>query len=153
VRETSYRLKGLNYRSGDAAAYLGLGVTWAMGLSSSAAMLMATRGAIPQSLLAISGTIPLSQTIFLWPSLVTTGILMAVAVSVAYLSAPSAENARTAEDYGIPRTVAAQAVGRPSDRGMAGIQPLLSILVAGMLAAYLVSLFRNAPNGALAALI
>src|SRR5258707_13413148 len=98
VREMAHRIKGLDYRAAGAAAYLGLGVTWAMGLSSSAAMLMATKGALPQSLLAISGTIPLSQTIFLVPSLVTTSILICVATSVAYLSAPSAENARTASD-------------------------------------------------------
>src|SRR5437899_3369127 len=95
VREMAHRIKRLDYRAAGAAAYLGLGVTWAMGLSSSAAMLMATRAAIPQSLLAISGIIPLSQTIFLWPSLLTAAILIAVAVSVAYFSAPSLESART----------------------------------------------------------
>jgi short-chain fatty acids transporter len=41
VREMAHRIKGLDYRAAGAAAYLGLGVTWAMGLSSSAAMLMA----------------------------------------------------------------------------------------------------------------
>src|SRR6266446_3527251 len=68
VRAIARRIKGLDYRAAGAAAYLGLGVSWAMGLSSSAAMLMATKVAIPQSLLAISGIIPLSQTIVLWPS-------------------------------------------------------------------------------------
>src|SRR5258708_39632570 len=97
VREMARRIRGLDYRAAGAAAYLGLGVAWALGLSSSAAMLMATKSAMPASLLAISGGIPLSETIFLWPSLVTTAILMAVAVSVAYLSAPSAATARTAE--------------------------------------------------------
>jgi short-chain fatty acids transporter len=106
VREMAYRIKGLDYRAAGAEAYLGLGVTWAMGLSSTAAMLMATRVAIRPSLLAISGIIPLSQTFFLWPSLVTTGTLMAVAVSVAYLSAPSAETRgrrRTTEYLGLSR--------------------------------------------------
>jgi short-chain fatty acids transporter len=153
VREMAHRTRGLDYRAAGAAAYLGLGVTWAMGLSSSAAMLMATKGALPPSLLAITGTIPLSQTIFLWPSLATTTILIAVAVSVAYLSAPSAENARTAEDCGIQRTVETEAVGSPARPGeWLEYSPILSILVAGMLVAYLVTLFRNAPNGALAAL-
>jgi short-chain fatty acids transporter len=153
VRAMAHRIKGLDYRAAGAAAYLGLGVTWAMGLSSSAAMLMATKGALPPSLFAISGTIPLSQTIFLWPSLVTTTILMVAAVSVAYLSAPSAENARTADDYGIPPTLPAEALGGPARPGeWLEYSPILSLLVAGMLAGYLVSLFRTAPNGALAAL-
>ena len=72
-----------------------------MGLSLSAAMLMATKTAIPPALLAISGTIPLAQTIFLCPSMVTTVILILAAVSVAYLSAPSPENALAADDCGI----------------------------------------------------
>ena len=102
VRAMARRMKGLDYRAAGAAAYLGLGVVWAMGLSSSAAMLMATKAAMPASLFEISGVIPLSQTIFLWQSVATTAILIAVSVLVAYLSAPSAENARTADDYNIP---------------------------------------------------
>ena len=153
VREMAPRIKGLDYRAAGAAAYLGLGVTWAMGLSSSAAMLMATKGAMPPSLLAISGTISLSQTIFLWPSLVTTAILIVVAVSVAYLSAPSTENARTADHYGIPPPLTAESVWRPVRPGeWLEYSPILSILVAAMLAVYLVNLFRTSPNGALAAL-
>jgi len=114
---------------------------------------MATQAAIPQSLLAISGTIPLSQTIFLWPSLVTTAILILAAVTVAYLSAPSTENARTADDFGIPPTLTAEEIGSPARPGeWLEYSPILSILVAGMLAGYLVSLFRTSPNGALAAL-
>jgi short-chain fatty acids transporter len=73
-----------------------------MGLSSSAAMLIATNAAMPASLFAISGVVPLSQTIFLCQSVVTTAILITMSVSVAYLSAPSAANVRTADDYEIP---------------------------------------------------
>src|SRR5258706_11012335 len=69
VREMARRMKGLDYRAAGAAAYLGLGVVWAMGLSSSAAMLMATKAAMPASLFEISGIVPLSQTIFLWRSI------------------------------------------------------------------------------------
>ena len=42
VRELSQHVKGLDYRAAGAAAYPGLGAVWAMGLSSSAGMLMAT---------------------------------------------------------------------------------------------------------------
>src|SRR6201984_2396979 len=101
VRELAHRVKGMDYRAAGAAAYLGLGAVWAMGLSSSAAMLMATKSSMPPSLFNISGLIPLTQTLFLWQSIVTTAILITVSVSIAYLSTPSPENARPAESYGI----------------------------------------------------
>ena len=53
VRELAHRVKGMDYRAAGAAAYLGLGAVWAMGLSSSAAMLMATKSAMPPSLFPI----------------------------------------------------------------------------------------------------
>jgi short-chain fatty acids transporter len=71
VRELAHRIKGMDYRAAGAAAYLGLGAVWAMGLSSSAAMLMATKSAMPPSLFNISGLIPLTQTLFLWQSIAT----------------------------------------------------------------------------------
>src|ERR1700678_3463800 len=102
ARELARRVKGMDYRAAGAAAYLGLGAVWAMGLSSSAAMLMATKSAMPPSLFNISGLIPLTQTLFLWQSMATATILIAVSVLIASLSTPSPENARTAESYGIP---------------------------------------------------
>src|ERR1017187_2780858 len=93
VRELVHRVKGLDYRAAGAAAYLGLGAVWAMGLSSSAAMLMATKSAMPPTLFNISGLIPLTQTLFLWPSIATTAILITLSVLIAYLSTPSRENA------------------------------------------------------------
>ena len=47
VRELAQRVKGMDYRAAGAAAYLGMGAVWAMGLSSSAAMLMATKASMP----------------------------------------------------------------------------------------------------------
>src|SRR5579862_3183190 len=99
ARELAHRVKGMDYRAAGAAAYLGLGAVWAMGLSSSAAMLMATKSAMPPTLFNISGLIPLTQTLFLWQSIATTAILILLSVLIAYLSTPSPENARTAESY------------------------------------------------------
>src|ERR1700730_10219535 len=60
---------------------------------------------------------------------------------------------RAADDCGIPTTLTAEGVGRPARPGeWLEYSPILSILVAGMLAGYLVRLFRMSPNGALAAL-
>jgi short-chain fatty acids transporter len=153
VRELSQRVKGMDYRAAGAAAYLGLGAVWAMGLSSSAAMLMATKSAMPPSLFNISGLIPLTQTLFLWQSIVTTIILIALSVVIAYLSAPSPENARTAESYGIeyrPLQSTLEPKSKPGE--WLEYSPLLTILVALLLCWYLVDVFRTSPQGALAAL-
>jgi len=153
VRQLTRRVKGLDYRAAGAAAYLGTGTVWALGLSSSAAMLMATRTAIPPKLLAISGLIPLTGTIFLWPSMLTALILIFTGVSGAYLSAPSAENARTAESYGL-RWEPFQLELEPRTKHGEWLEysPLLTILVAALLCVYLVDVFRTSPQGALAAL-
>ena len=152
-RECAQRVKGMDYRAAGAAAYLGLGAVWALGLSSSAAMMMATKGAIPPSLFAISGLIPLRQTLFLWQSMVTALVLIVVSVVIAYLSAPSAENARTAEDFGIDyESLDRKLEPRTKPGEWLEYSPLLTILVAAMLIWYLVDVFRTSPQGALAAL-
>lgn len=91
----------MDYRAAAAAAYLGLGATWAMGLSSSAAQLQANASSLPQSLLPITGVIPFSQTIFLWQSILITVVLIAVSWVIAVWSAPGRDTARTAEDMGV----------------------------------------------------
>jgi len=153
VRELSQRMKGLDYRAAGAAAYLGLGAVWAMGLSSSAAMLMATKTAIPASLFAISGLIPLTSTLFLWQSIALTAVLTAVSVLVAYLSAPPAEKARTAADFGIEFPHIGGATESRSKPGeWLEYSPVLNVLVAALLGWYLIDVFRTSPQGALAAL-
>ncbi|MGA7137264.1 MAG: TIGR00366 family protein [Terriglobales bacterium] len=153
VRELANRVKGLDYRAAGAAAYLGTGAVWAMGLSSSAAMLMATKSSMPPSLFNISGLIPLTQTLFLWPSIATTVILIVLSVLIAWLSTPSPENARTAASYGIqyePVRSSLEVRRKPGE--WLEYSPLLTILVAALLCCYLVDVFRTSPQGALAAL-
>ena len=41
AREVAHRVRGADYRALGAAAYLGIGSIWALGLSSSAALIMA----------------------------------------------------------------------------------------------------------------
>ena len=155
VRELAHRVKGMDYRAAGAAAYLGTGAVWAMGLTSSAAMLMATKSSIPPSLFNISGLIPLTQTLFLWQSIATTVILIVLSVLIAYLSTPSPENARTAASYGIQYEPARSSL-HLDERSKPGewleYSPLLTILVAALLCWYLVDVFRTSPQGALAAL-
>ena len=153
VRELSNRVKGMDYRAAGAAGYLGLGAVWALGLSSSAAMLMATKGAIPPSLLNISGLLPLTQTIFLWPSLATAAVLIIVSTLVAYFSAPPPERAKTAEFYGLKyEPIQSSLLPRSKPGEWLEYSPLLNVIVALLLCWYLADVFRSSPQGALAAL-
>jgi short-chain fatty acids transporter len=153
VRELAHRVKGMDYRAAGAAAYLGLGAVWALGLSSSAAMLMATPTAIPSSLAQISGLIPLTQTVFLWQSLFTAAALVVVSVLVAYFSAPSDGNARTAEQMGIPyKPLHADLEPRTRPGEWLEFSPLITIPIVALLGYYLIEVFRTSPQGALAAL-
>ena len=150
VRELARRVPRLDYRAVGAAAYLGLGSVWALGLSSSAALLQASPTALPASLRPITGVIPLSQTVFLWQSLLMAAILIAVSVAIAWYSCPSPENARTAEEMGVRFEAL---VDRPEPPVTPGERldnhPLASIAVALLLCGYLG--FQVSERGPLAA--
>ena len=153
TREMARRVKGMDYRAAGAASYLGLGATWALGLSSSAAMLMATKSSIPPALFAVSGLIPLRQTLFLWQSITMAAVLVVVSVVIAYLSAPSEKNARTAEQFGITDEVRTQVAEQRTKPGeWLEYSPLLTIFVGALMVWYLIDFFRTSPQGALAAL-
>src|SRR5213075_317326 len=147
VREITRRLR-VDYRAIGAAAYLGLGSVWALGLSSSAALLQATKSSIPPALLKITGVIPLTQTIFLWQSMTMAGILIVLSVLIAYASAPREEDARTAKEMGVRFAEdAAEETGTatPGERS-----PILMILIAGLMLWFLAMNFRE--KGGFAAL-
>ncbi len=153
VRELVQRVKGIDYRAIGAAAYLGLGAVWALGFSSSAALMMATKGSIPPKLYEISGLIPLSQTLVIGPNLWTILALIVVSVIIAYWSAPSPEHAKTVETFGIkfePINMKMEPRQKPGE--WLEYSPLLTILIVGLLGWYLVDVFRTSPQGALAAL-
>jgi short-chain fatty acids transporter len=140
VREITRRVPRIDYRAIGAAAYLGLGAVWALGLSSSAALLQATKSSIPATLLPITGVIPLAQTIFLWQSLLTAAILIALSVAVAYFSCPSPQHSRTAEEMGIrfePLEVKTEKPKTPAEKVEAS--PVLSVVIAILMFAYLIN--------------
>jgi short-chain fatty acids transporter len=91
----------MDYRAAGAAAYLGMGATWALGLSSAAAQLQANAGSLPKSVYAITGVIPFSDTIFLWQSMAMAGVLIVVSTAIALWSAPGDRSAVTARDMAI----------------------------------------------------
>lgn len=121
---------GMDYRAAGAAAYLGLGATWAMGLSSSAAQLQANPNSLPPNLLPITGVIPFSETIFLWQSLLVAAILFVISVVIAYVSAPAPASAATAQDLGVDVSVTEEKLDPPTQPGeKLEHWPLLSILL------------------------
>lgn len=138
VRAVVRRIERVDFRALGGAAYLGLGSVWSLGLSSSPAMMMATESSIPAALLPITGVIPLTQTIFLWQSLLLAALLIVVSTAIAYFSAPSGERARTAKSMGVefeemtiadtPARTAAEKIER---------NPLLTVLVVALMLAFL----------------
>ena len=150
VREIVKNVRGIDYRAIGAAGYLGTGSVWALGLSSSAALVMATPSSIPPALLKISGVIPLSQTIYTWQSISTAAILMISCVIVAYLSAP-ANSSKTAESFGITDELELQKLEeRRTPAEWLEYTPVLSVVVGVIGLAYLAQVL--AARGPLAAL-
>ena len=107
--EIARRVEGVDYRSLAAASMLGLGSIWAQGLSGSAALQMATAGALPPQIRDIvarggfvaGGLIPFRHTIFLWQSFVAVAVEIVVVVGVMWLATPPAGRGKTARDLGI----------------------------------------------------
>ncbi len=135
----------MDYRAAGAAAYLGLGSVWALGLSSSAAQLQANAASLPKSLLPITGIIPFSETIFLWQSLLIAAIIIVVCVVIAVRSAPGPDIALTAESMSID--VAADQktdLPPPSQPGeWLEHSPVLTVLLVLLAAGWLVYEFSH----------
>ena len=109
AREVARRVEGVDYRALAAATMLGLGSIWAQGLSGSAALQMATPGALQPQIREIvaagglvpGGMIPFRHTIFLWQSLASVAIEIVVVVLVMWLATPPVAKAKTAAMLGI----------------------------------------------------
>jgi short-chain fatty acids transporter len=146
VRAIVRRVEHVDIRAIGGAAYLGLGSVWSLGLSSSPAMMMATKSSIPADLLPVTGVIPLTQTIFLWQSIVLAVLLIVVSLAVAYYSAPAGSRARTAASMGVTfeeLTIADEPPRTPAERFEHS--PLLIVLVVALMLAFLG--MRVANNG------
>jgi short-chain fatty acids transporter len=135
----------MDLRAAAAAAYLGMGSVWAMGLSSSAAQLQANPASMPPALLQITGVIPFTETIFLWQSLALTAILIVVTLAIAWLTTPRGENAQTARRLGIvadtPSIAPTTQITRPGE--WLEHSPLLNVLIAALGATWLVQEFAT----------
>jgi len=129
----------MDYRAAGAAAYLGLGSIWALGLSSSAAQLQANAASLPKSLLPITGVIPFTETIFLWQSMTVAAIITVVSVITAIWSAPGRDTAVTAEAMGIDLTHEDEVVIPPPTQPGEWLEhsPILTVLLALLAAGWL----------------
>jgi short-chain fatty acids transporter len=109
AREVARRVDGVDYRALAAASVLGLGSIWAQGLSGSAALQMATPGALqPQirDIVAHGGVVPggiigFTHTIFMWQSFVAVIVETVVVTGVMWLATPAAGEGKTARQLGI----------------------------------------------------
>jgi short-chain fatty acids transporter len=156
--EVARRVEGVDYRALAAASVLGVGSIWAQGLSGSAALQMATPGALqPQirDIVAHGGLVPggiisFRHTIFLWQSLVSVAVEIVVVTFVMWLATPPAGRGRTARDLGID-------LGRPPEQATEKTvlntlppgqrlehSPLLTWFVVALGGSYLVHYFMQA---------
>lgn len=136
----------MDYRAAGAAAYLGLGAVWAMGLSSSAAQLQANPASMPPGLVEITGVLPFSQTILLWQSIALTAVLIAVSLLIAFLTAPSGGAARKAAEFvdvGEDRAHTLPPRSRPGE--WLEYSPLLTVLLSLLAFGWLFSEFASKP--------
>src|SRR6478735_6598702 len=156
-REVARRVKGVDYRALGAASVLGLGSIWAQGLSGSAALQMATPGALQPQIrdivaaggLVPGGIIPFRHTIFLWQSLLSVAVEIAVVVMVMYLATPPPNKAKPAAMLGVDlgESDAGESI-KPSGPIPPGAwlehSPILNLLIVAMGAAFLVRYFGRA---------
>ena len=167
ARQASFRV---DYRALAAASFLGLGSVWAQGLSGSAALQMATPGALQPRIrdivshdgLVPNGLISFAHTIFLWQSAVAVVIEIAIVTIVMWLAAPSRQNIRTAEDLGVDLQddadpINPQSIRNPQSAIRNGkrpgdwleLSPILSLIVTALGAVYLARYFASQPMSAL----
>ncbi len=158
ARQVARRVPTVDYRAVAAASVLGLGSIWAQGLSGSAALQMASPGALQpriRDIVAAGGLVPdgiigLSHTIFLWQSLVSVLVEIVVVVTVMWFATPPASRARTARDMGIDlddaAPVAPDAPATLTPGTWLEHSRILSVFIAGLGGLYLYRYFSLAAD-------
>lgn len=140
----------VDYRALGAAAFLGLGSIWALGLSSSPALLMTKP---PESLLPISGVIPLQATLGLPQSIVMAVVLFIASLVIAVLSCPPDDAARDARSLGVHIDPLPSDIDRPTRPGeWLEHAPLLTLVLCGIGFTYLVGIVSTRGVASLLAL-
>ncbi|WP_133754757.1 short-chain fatty acid transporter [Naumannella halotolerans] len=136
----------VDYRALGAAAFMGLGSVWALGLSSSAAQLQATASSIPESLLQITGVFDFGKTIFTWQSLLSAAVLIVITVIIAAFSAPRGAAIRTAEQMQVDLNDEPEPAGKPTRPGeRPEYSPILPWLLGLLTLGWLINEFVSKP--------
>jgi short-chain fatty acids transporter len=154
-REVARRVKGADYRALAAASFMGVGSVWAQGLSGSAALQMATPGALQpavRDIIAHGGLVPggiisFSHTIFLWQTLVSVVVEMVVVTVVMWLATPPAGVGRTAEQLGIDLgdgEIESPRLKSETPGAWLENSPILTWVIVALGVAYLVRYFTQA---------
>jgi short-chain fatty acids transporter len=159
AKEVARRLDRVDYRALAAASMLGLGSIWAQGLSGSAALQMATAGALQPQVrdivaangLVPGGMIPFRHTIFLWQSLLSVAIEIALVTIVMWLATPPASRTRTARALGIELGTGELELPSPKPQAPSPGQflehsPLLNVVIAAFGIIYIARYFMRAPE-------
>jgi short-chain fatty acids transporter len=94
---------------------------------------------MPKSLLAITGVIPFTETIFMWQSFVITAVLLVISIIIAIWSAPGPSAAVTAEAMGIELARDDEIKVPPPQRPGEWLEysPLLTVLLVLLAAGWL----------------
>ncbi|MDJ0394042.1 TIGR00366 family protein [Rhodococcus sp. G-MC3] len=136
----------VDYRALGAAAFMGLGAVWALGMSSSAAQLQATASSLPATLLSITGVLDFGTTIFTWQSLLMCVIIIVLTVVIAHFSAPKGAAIKTAADMEVDLD---DTVAEPAPRSRPGewleYSRILPLLAGAMTLGWLVSQLLTLP--------
>ena len=160
AREVARRVEGVDYRALAAASMLGLGSIWAQGLSGSAALQMATPGALQPQIrdivaangLVPGGMIPFRDTIFLWQSLASVVVEIIIVVAVMWLATPPPGKAKTAAMLGVDINDEEISDPSPASQLESAISPgarlehssVLNVLIVAMGASFLIRYFGRA---------
>jgi len=159
AREVARRVEGVDYRALAAASFLGAGSVWAQGLSGSAALQMATPGALQPRIRDIvshggivpGGIIPFRHTIFLWQSFVSVAVEIVAVTTVMWLATPPAGAGKTAADLGISLAEDGEELETENSRLTTKApgqylehSPILTLLIVAIGAWYLARYFMQA---------
>lgn len=123
----------MDYRAAAAAAIIGMGATWALGISSSAAQLQANKASLPEPIYNLTGVIPFTETIFLPQSMIMTAVLIVASIAIAFWSAPKGNSIKTMDQFDIQLDVDQAKPDHASEKKRPGDwlenSPILSILI------------------------
>jgi short-chain fatty acids transporter len=158
AKEVARRVQGVDYRALGASTFMGLGSIWAQGLSGSAALQMASESALPpaiRTIVAADGAIPggvigLSNTIFLWQSLVSVAVEIPIVTLLFYFATPQGVRAKTACDLGIDLGASPTEQPAPARKGTPGEwlehMRILNLLFVLLSLAYFVQYFATSKD-------